>query len=65
MSRVNKNMNKKIKNLIFYSMVSRLSAALSSATQHAMPPQNSAESGERSLITLNSLCLLCCLRDTA
>ena len=27
--------------------------------------QNSAESGERSVLTLDSLCLACCLRDTA
>ena len=44
--------------------VSRFSAALSSATQHAMPPEL-AESGERSVLTLGSLCLPCCLRDTA
>ena len=27
--------------------------------------QNSAESGERSVLTLDSLCLPCCVRDTA
>ena len=35
-------------------------AALSSATQHAMPP----ELGEWSVLTLGSLCLPCCARDT-
>ena len=47
----------------FFALVSRLSSALGSATQHAM--QNSAESGEQSVLTLGSLCLPCCVRDTA
>ena len=47
------------------------SAALSSAIQHEMPPEFrqtesfQAESGERSVSTLGSLCLPCCVRDTA
>ena len=47
----------------FFALVSRLSAALSSATQHCL--QNSAESGEWNVLTLSSLCLPCCVRDTA
>ena len=27
------------------------------------PPTNSAESSERSILTLGSLCLICCMRD--
>ena len=50
----------------FFALVSRRSAALSSATQHAMIQiQNSAESGERCVLTLGSLYLLCCVRDKA
>ena len=48
----------------FLALMSRQSAALSSATQHAMPP-DSAESEERSVSTLGSLCLPYCVRYTA
>ena len=44
--------------------MSKTSAALNSATQHAMPP-DSAENGERSVLTLGYLCLPCSVRDTA
>ena len=46
----------------FFALVSRLSAALSSATQHAMPPKF-GRNAERSVLTLGSLCLTCCVRD--
>ena len=45
----------------FFALVTRINAALSSATQHAL--QNSAT--ERSALTLGSLCLPWCMRDTA
>ena len=48
----------------FFALVSRTSAALNSATQHAMPPE-SAEKGERSVLALGSLCVPCSVRDTA
>ena len=38
--------------------------ALSSATQHAMPPEI-PKSGERTVLILGPLCLPCCVRDTA
>ena len=47
----------------FFALVTRLSAALSSATHHAMPPEFT-ETGERSVLTLGSLCLPCCVRNT-
>ena len=47
--------------LHFFALVSRTSAALSPATQHALP----TESGVRSVLTLGSLCLPCNMRDTA
>ena len=40
----------------FFALVSRKTVALSFATQYL---QNSAESGERSVLTLGSLCLAC------
>ena len=49
----------------FFALVSRLSAALSSATQHAMPPEFGRKWGTECLMTLGSLCLPCCVRDTA
>ena len=50
----------------FFALVSRQSAALSSATQHAMPPEfGSPLSAERSVLTLGSLCLPWCVRDKA
>ena len=48
----------------FFALVSRQSAALISAIQPAMPPE-SAESGERSVLTPGPLCLPYCVRDTA
>ena len=44
----------------FFALVSRQSAALSSATQHAMPPEFGWKWG-----TLGSLCLSCYVRNTA
>ena len=41
--------------------VTMQSAALSSASQNTMPPV--AEIGEQSIITLNSLCVSCYIRD--
>ena len=43
----------------------RESAALSSAHLITQCLQNSAKSGERSVLALGSLCLPCCVRDTA
>ena len=51
----------------FFALVSRQSEL----RRHWVPPvntqclQNSAESGERSILTLGSLCLPCCVRDIA
>ena len=44
-----------------FALVSRPSATLSSATQHA----KSSEFYGRSILTLGSLCLSCYVRDTA
>ena len=52
----------------FFALVSWQSAALRFATRHAMPQQSSeysAESGERNVLTLDSLCLPCYVWDTA
>ena len=51
-------------NVIRGAALSSATAALSSATQHAMPPEI-GRTGERSVLTLGSLCLPCCVRDTA
>ena len=48
----------------FFALVSRQSAALSSATQHAMPPEFSRK-WRHSVLALGSLCLPCCVRNTA
>ena len=45
----------------FFDLLSRKTVALSSVTQHAMPPKF-GENGERSVLTL-PLCLPCCVRD--
>ena len=47
----------------FLALVSRLSAVLSSATQHAMSPEFSKKWGSDCLNT--TFILLCCVRDTA
>ena len=47
-----------------FALVSRQRAALSSASQHAMPPELGGK-WERSVLTLGSICLRCCVRDTA
>ena len=52
-----------LKIYIFFALVSRKSAVLSSATQHAMPPEFGKKWGTECL-TLGSLCLPCCMRDT-
>ena len=53
-------------NLYFhlFALVSRQCAALSSATQHAMPPESGRKWGTECLST-GFLCLSCCVRDTA
>ena len=48
---------------VFLALVSKTSVALSSAKAQYL--QNSAENGERSVLTLDSLCLPCSVRDTA
>ena len=48
----------------FLALVSRQSAALSSATQHAMAPELGRKWGTECL-SLGSLFLPCCVRDTA
>ena len=48
----------------FFALVSRRSAALSSATQHAIPP-DSVKSGAWIVLILGILCLSCFVRDTA
>ena len=48
----------------FFALVSKLSAGLSSTTQHAMPPEFGRQWGT-GVLTLGSLCLPCCVRDTA
>ena len=47
---------------VFFALVSRLSAAFSSATQHAMPPVFDRKWGTE---CLNTSFLSCCVRDTA
>ena len=51
-------------NEIYFALVSRQIAALGSVIQQAMPLEFGGK-GERSVLTLGSLCLLCCVRDTA
>ena len=51
--------------LHFFALASRQSATLSSATQYADCLQNSADNGKGNVLTLNSLCLTSCVRDTA
>ena len=46
----------------FFALMSRLIAALSSETQHAMPPEFVRKWGTEYLLLL---CLPCCVRDTA
>ena len=48
----------------FFALVSRQSAALSSPL-NTQCLQNSAKSGQRSVLTLGCLCLSWCVRDTA
>ena len=39
--------------------------ALSSATQHVMPPDLPTDSGKRDVLTQGSLCLPCCVQRDA
>ena len=48
----------------FFALVSRQSAALSSASQHAMPQKLGGKWETVCLNTSNNLCLPCCVRDT-
>ena len=47
----------------FFALVSRQSAVISSATQHAILP-DPKESEDRIVLTLGFLCLLWCVQDT-
>ena len=49
--------------LISFSLISRQNSVLNFAVQHTLPPEFSGN-GEWSVLTLGSLCLLCCVWDT-
>ena len=51
--------------LIFFVLVAEKSAALSTATQHAMPPEFGGKWGTECLNSRFPYYLPCCVRDTA